>query len=133
MRTVIILEPHQPLGLLINTASILSITIRDVVENIRGEDTLDASGIKHLGVIKTPLPILSADSDTLRSIYEKVKNNDKFLVADFTKLAQSCKTYDEYTEKCLNTKNCDMKILGLAIYGKRKDINKIVGNLKTLK
>ena len=133
MKTVIILEPHQPLGLLINTASILSITIGDIVKNIRGEDTIDADGIKHLGVIKTPLPILSADSDTLRSIYNRVKNDDKFIVADFTKLAQSCKTYEEYIEKCLNTKNCDMEILGLAIYGKRKDINKIVGNLKTLK
>lgn len=54
MKAVIILEPNQPLGLLVNTASVLSVTLGDVVESIRGVDTYDADGVRHPGVIRIP-------------------------------------------------------------------------------
>ena len=133
MKQVIILEPNQPIGLLINTASILAITLGDKIENLRGEDTIDKDGIPHPGVIYSPLPILQASKDELREIYKKALNDNDILVADFTTLAQSCKTYDEYIQKCMNTKNEDFEIIGLALYGPKKKINKLVGNLKVLR
>ncbi|EDM23951.1 DUF2000 domain-containing protein [Caminibacter mediatlanticus TB-2] len=133
MKQVIILESNQPIGLLINTASILAITLGDKIENLRGEDTIDKDGIPHPGVIYSPLPILQASKDELREIYKKALNDNDILVADFTTLAQSCKTYDEYIQKCMNTKNEDFEIIGLALYGPKKKINKLVGNLKVLR
>jgi len=133
MKAVIILEPNQPLGLLVNSASVLSVTLGSVIDSIRGSDTYDANGVQHLGVIRIPLPILSAESETLLSIYDKARNDSSIMVADFTKTAQSCKSYDEYIEKCANTPTDKMGLLGLALYGERKKINKLVGNLKMLR
>ncbi len=133
MKAVIILEPNQPLGLLINTASVLSVTLGDVVESIRGADTYDADGVHHPGVIRIPLPILSADSQTLAAIYERARLEESVMVADFTRTAQSCKTYEEYEDKCANTATDAMGLLGLALYGDRKRVNKLVGNLKIVR
>ncbi len=132
MKAVIVLEPNQPLGLLVNTASILAITLGDLVENIRGEDIIDKDGVKHLGVIKAPLPILQTNYDTLKDIYQKALKKD-ILVADFTKVAQSCKSYSEYITLTKSYSTFDMGLLGLALYGSKKEINKLVGNLKVLK
>jgi len=133
MKQIIILEPNQAIGLLINTSSILAITLGDKIKNLRGEDTIDKDGVKHLGVINSPLPILQASQEELKKIYKKALDDNDILVADFTTLAQSCKTYDEYIQKCLNTKNEDFEIIGLALYGPKKKINKLIGNLKILK
>ena len=133
MKAVIILEPNQPLGLLVNTASVLSVTLGDVVESIRGVDTYDADGVRHPGVIRIPLPILSADPQMLQSIYERARDDASIMVADFTHTAQSCKTYEEYEDKCAHTPTEAMGLLGLALYGDRKRVNKLVGNLKMLR
>ena len=132
MKAVIILEPNQPLGLLVNTASILSITLGDLCGDIRGVDTIDKDGTKHLGVIKAPLPILQADKETLKYIYKKALDSN-LVVADFTKVAQSCKSYDEYIKISKKYSTLDMGILGIALYGNKKEINKLVGNLKVLR
>ena len=132
MKSVIILHPQQPLGLLVNTASILSVTLGSLIKDIRGADTIDKDEVKHLGVIKAPLPILQADKEVLNNIYKKALEKD-ILVADFTKVAQSCKSYDEYIALTRQYSTFDMGILGLALYGRKKEINKLVGNLKVLK
>ena len=133
MKAVIVLDPDQPLGLLVNTASVLAVTLGDLVESIRGADTYDADGILHPGVIRIPLPILAADSQTLQSIYERARSDEAITVADFTRTAQSCKTYEEYESKCAETPTEAMGLLGVALYGDRKRINKLVGNLKMLR
>jgi len=133
MKAVIILLPDQPLGLLVNTASVLAVTLGDLVKSIRGEDTYDADGILHPGVIHIPLPILSADSQTLQTIYNCTRADESITVADFTRIAQSCKTYEEYKDRCAVTPTDSMGLLGIALYGDRKRINKLVGNLKILR
>jgi len=133
MKALIVLDPDQPLGLLVNTASVLSVTLGDVIEDIRGVDTRDANGVIHPGVIRIPLPILQADSQTLESIWQRALADGEIFVADFTRTAQSCKTYDEYLDKCAVTPTESMGLLGLALYGPRKKINKLAGSLKMLR
>ena len=132
MKAVIVLEPNQPLGLLVNTASILSVTLGDLCDDIRGADTIDKDGVRHLGVIKAPLPILQASKETLKDIYKKALNCN-LVVADFTKVAQSCKNYDEYIKLSKEYSTLDMGILGIALYGTKKEVNRLVGNLKVLR
>ena len=133
MKAVIILRPDQPLGLLVNTASILSVTLGDTIEGIRGVDTMDASGVMHPGVIGIPLPILAAEEAVLDGLYRRALETEGLFVADFSRTAQSCKRYDEYLEKCAHTHTEEMGLLGLALYGERKKVNKLVGNLKGLR
>jgi len=132
MKAVIILDNSLPKGLLINTASILSIILGTKIENIIGPNTLDKSKILHHGVIKFPLPILETDKSELKKIYN-IALQKKIFIADFTTLAQKCKTYDEYIKKISNTKNEELDFIGLALVGDKNIINKITGNLKSLK
>jgi len=133
MKAVILLDPDQPLGLLVNTASVLSVTLGDVIADIRGADTVTADGVTHPGVIRIPLPILQADRELLTSIWQRALVDGEIFVADFTRTAQSCKTYDEYLDKCAATPTEAMGLLGLALYGPRKKINKLAGSLKILR
>jgi hypothetical protein len=133
VKAVIVLEPSQSLGLLVNTASILSVTLGDIVDGIRGEDTVDQNGVSHPGVIRIPLPILAASGDQLFELWQRAYQDESVFVADFTKTAQDCKKYEEYIDKCKMIATEQMGLLGLALYGNRKKINKLVGNFGILR
>ncbi len=133
MKSVIIIEPNQPTALLINTASILGVILGDERKNIRGKDTFDLEGNIHKGVVKVPLPILQAGYEQIKEIWQKAKNQDNLFVADFSNVAQSCKSYEEYIEKCKNSSIDDFRFLGLALYVDKKKINKLTGFLKAFR
>ena len=54
-------------------------------------------------------------------------------IVDFTDLAQSCKTYDEYISKMTETPAQLLNNIGLLIYGNKKKVNKLTGNMPLLR
>ena len=54
-------------------------------------------------------------------------------VVDFSDLAQSCKTYDEFIEKMGCTPESDLRYFGVAIFGAKKKVNKLTGSLPLLR
>ncbi len=54
-------------------------------------------------------------------------------VVDFTDLAQSCKTYNEFIRKMAACSEAELKYIGLAICGNKKKVNKLTGNMPLLK
>ena len=54
-------------------------------------------------------------------------------MVDFTTLAQSCRTYEEYTSRMAETPESDLEYIGLGIFAHKKIVNKCTGSLKLIR
>lgn len=134
-KCVIVLDESLPLGLIANTAAILGITLGQKMPQIVGDDITDKTGRNHLGIITFPVPILKANAEALKMLREKLYSEDfsDLTAADFSDLAQSCKTYSEFIEKMNAAREEDLSYLGLAICGAKKKVSKLTGSLPLLR
>lgn len=134
-KCVMVLDERLPLGLLANTAAILGITLGKKRPEVVGVDVTDKSGSSHLGIIEFPVPILKGTAQGIQALREKLYEPDlmDLTVADFSDLAQSCKTYPEFIEKIKSVSEFDLHYFGIAICGDRKKINRLTGNIPLLR
>ncbi len=134
-KCVIVIDEQLPVGLLANTAAILGITLGKKLPDAVGADVIDQSGNEHLGIIEIPVPILKGTPKIIRELREKLYQPDfsDVIAADFSDLAQSCKTYAEFTEKMGQVSENALHYLGIAIYGTKKKINKLTGSMPLLR
>ncbi len=134
-KCVLLIDSELPLGLLANTAAVLALTIGKRVEGIIGSDVVDGSGQIHTGITTIPLPILKSTQGDLKVLKQKVSTEafQDLIVVDFSDAAQTTKTYEEYTQKIANYSSEDLHYLGIALYGNRKKINKLTGNLPLIR
>ena len=132
-KCVMIIDEDLPLGEIANTAAILGITLGGKLPETVGENVTDGAGNPHLGVIKIPVPILKASREVIGKLrlrlYERQFGD--LTAADFTDLAQSCKTYDEFIDKMSYTS--ELNYIGLAVCGDKQKISKLTGNLPLMR
>lgn len=134
-KCVMILDKSLPLGIIANTAAILGITLGKKLPDVVGHDVIDGTGKTHLGVIEFPVPILKSSRDKIRDIRTKLYDPrfSDVIVADFTDLAQGCKTYDVFIEKMKSAREIDLNYFGIALCGPQKQVNKLTGDLPLLR
>ncbi|WPC39495.1 DUF2000 domain-containing protein [Clostridium sp. JS66] len=134
-KCVIVINENLPLGIIANTASILSITLGKYVPELVGEDVVDASGKTHLGITTIPVPILKGNKEILRNLREKLYTTDfqDMVVVDFSDVAQSCNVYSQYIEKASSTLEEEHTYFGLTICGNKKKVNKLTGSMPLLR
>ena len=134
-KCVMVIDEGLPLGMIANTAAIMGITLGKKMSEVVGADVTDQSGNEHLGIIEFPVPILRGSPEIIKQIREKLYQPDfqDLTVVDFSDLAQSCKTYDEFMEKMGRVSESDLQYLGVAICGSRKKVNKLTGNMPLLR
>lgn len=82
-----------------------------------------------LGIIEFPVPILRGSPESIKALREKLYEPDfqALTVVDFSDLAQSCKTYDEFIGR-MST----LQYFGVAVCGAKK-VNKLTGSLPFLR
>lgn len=134
-KCVMIIDESLPLGLIANTAAIMGITLGKTMPEVVGTDVVDQSGNKHLGIIEFPVPILKGNAEIIKGIREKLyqPEYEELTVVDFSDLAQSCKTYDEFAEKMGQVQEEILNYLGVAICGPKKKVNKLTGSMGLLR
>ena len=134
-KCVMVMDQDLPLGIIANTAGIMGITLGKYMPETVGPDVLDKSGYEHLGIIEFPVPILKADRDRIRTIREQLYEPDfsDLMVVDFSDVAQSCKTYDEFIRKASLAEEKEFQYLGIGICGSKQLVNKLTGNLPLLR
>lgn len=134
-KCVMVIDEGLPLGMIANTAAIMGITLGKKMPEVVGVDVTDQSGSEHLGIIEFPVPILRGTRPDIKQIREKLYQPEfqDLTVVDFSDLAQSCKTYDEFMEKMGRVSESDLQYLGVAICGSRKKVNKLTGNMPLLR
>jgi hypothetical protein len=71
----------------------------------------------------------------IKKLREKLYQPDfsGLTVVDFSDIAQSCKTYDEFIGKIAGVPESDLNYFGLAICGDKKLINKLTGSVPLLR
>lgn len=134
-KCVIVVDENLPIGIIANTAAILGITMGMKMPDVVGNDVPDFEGNPHMGIIQFPVPILKGNTEVLKSLRTKLFEPQfaELTVVDFSDLAQGCKTYDEFTHKMADTCEKELKYIGIAICGNKKQINKLTGNLPLLR
>lgn len=134
-KCVIIIDEGLPLGIIANTAAIMGITLGKKLPEVVGADVTDQDGRTHLGIIEFPVPVLRGTPEAIKQIREKLYQPDfqELTVVDFSNLAQSCKTYDEFTEKMSYAPGSTLSYFGIAICGAKKKVNKLTGSMPLLR
>ncbi len=100
-KCVMVVDENLPLGIIANTTAILGNTLGSHYPNTVGKDVLDKNENEHLGIIEIPIPILKGNKEFLNNLRDTLYKEEykDMIVADFSDVAQSCKTYDEYIDK----------------------------------
>lgn len=128
-KSVIVVDQDLPAGLAINAVSVIGVSFGKLTTELVGPDLKSQDNINYPGVVYSPLPILVSKSEVLHDIQKAMLDEEDCLVMPFSKLAQSCKTYNEYEERLSNTKAEDVVLAGIGVIGSMKKINKLTGNL----
>ena len=108
-KCVMVIDENLPLGIIANTAAIMGITLGKEMPEVVGAN--------------------------VKAIREKLYQPDfrDLTVVDFSDLAQSCKTYDEFISKMENVSDSTLQYFGLAICGPKKKVNKLTGSMPLLR
>ncbi len=135
MKCVILIDESLPLGLIANCASVLSLSLGKEVDGLVGHDLEDIQNRIHVGITTMPIPILKSNALELKELREILfdEKYQEVLVIDFTNVAQSTKTYEDYSNAIRSTTLDRLEYLGIAIYGTKKVVNKLVGSIGLLR
>ncbi len=135
MKCVILIDESLPLGLIANCASVVSLSLGKKVNGLIGYDLEDIENRIHTGITTMPIPILKSNVVELKDLRD-ILFDEKYkdcLVVDFTNAAQTTKTYEDYSSAISSTSLDELEYLGIAIYGPKKLINKLVGSIGLLR
>ena len=134
-KCVMVIDENLPLGLIANTAAILGITLGKHRPETVGADVSDATGREHLGIIEFPVPILRGARETIRTIRERLYEPEfaGLTTVDFTELAQGCRTYEEFIGKMAEVPEEELRYLGVALCGPRKQVDRLTGSMPLLR
>lgn len=129
VKCVMVIDESLPLGIAMNTAGVLGISLGKKVPQCVGVDVIDQDGIAHAGTIQIPVPVLKMSTEALKNLVNEVKNDDELELLDFSDVAQGCKIYEEYIERSAQHKTEEFTYYGIALFGNRKKVNKLTGSL----
>ncbi len=132
-KCAIVISEELPTGLAVNAAGVISVTLGHRIDGLVGDDVKDADGVAHPGIIHMPLPILKAPRHEVAAIVRAVAAEDDVFFVSFSALAQSCRTYEEYTAKMTATPTADLDSVGVGLHGPRKRVDRLVGSLPLLR
>jgi Protein of unknown function (DUF2000) len=132
-KCVIVVNDGLPAGLTANAASVVSLTLGRSVPELIGQDVKDADGAAHLGITLIPVPILKAPTERIAEIHQLAVSDSEVVVTGFSDLAQSCRTYEEYTERMAGTESAGLTYSSIGLFGPRKQLNKWTGSLALLR
>lgn len=134
-KCVIIIDEALPLGVIANTAAILGITLGMKLPDVVGPDVTDRGGRVHMGIIQFPVPVLKGSRESLRALRAKLFTEEYagLTVVDFSDLAQSCKTYDEFISRMSACPEKELSYIGIAVCGGKKAVNRLTGSMPLLR
>lgn len=134
-KCVMVIDENLPLGIIANTAAVLGITLGKQHEEILGPDVLDGTKNNHLGITAIPVPILKGSVQIIKELRSRLYMEEfqQLTVVDFSDVAQSCNDYEDFTEKIGRTNEENLQYFGIAMYGNKKQVNKLTGSMGLLR
>ena len=134
-KCVMVIDDNLPLGIIANTAAVLGITLGKQHAEILGPDVLDGTKNNHLGITAIPVPILKGSVQIIKELRSRLYTEEfqQLTVVDFSDVAQSCNDYEDFTEKIGRTEEENLQYFGIAMYGNKKQVNKLTGSMGLLR
>ena len=133
-KCAIVIDQDLPVGVIANTAAVLSLTLGKQFPTLIGCDLQDSKGDRHHGITTAPIPILKGTRPALKDMREALKSYEPELtVVDLISATQTTKSYEDYADKLQGTPVDQLEYLGVALYGPLKVVNKFTGNLGLLR
>lgn len=135
MKCVMVVNEELPAGLIANTTAALGISLASVAEGLIGNAIKDLNGRIHQGVTNIPIPILSLSKEELKIKYDTIlaSNDEEVKIIGFSEMAQKSLSYDDYESKLSAAREDEISYSGFCLYGPKKKINKLTGNIKMLR
>lgn len=135
VKCVMVMNENLPLGIISNTAAVMGVTLGRQFPETVGRDVFDKTGKCHRGIIEFPIPILKGNSALIKELREKLYQPEfsELGVVDFSDVAQSCNTYDEFERKIAGVSEADLNYFGIAMCGNKKQVNKLTGSIPLLR
>ena len=132
-KCVIVINENLSVGMIANTAAVISLTLGKKFPKLVGYDLKDNKNDKHHGITTTPVPVLKATGLDLHEMREAVKEYETELtVVDLISANQITKSYNDYAQQLKNTPVERLEYLGVALYGTKMFVNKFTGSLGLL-
>jgi len=131
-RCVIVIDESLPPGLAANAAAVLALTLGAREPALVGADLIDADDGVHPGLFPSGLPVLKAPRATLADMRAKAAGNGVGLI-DLPSFGQQTHDYDEFRAAVARTPAADLEYLGLVVYGPRRAVGRLTGNLPLLR
>jgi hypothetical protein len=132
-KCAVVVGADLPPGLAANAAGVLSVTLGHRIDGLVGADVEDADGVAPPGIIHVPLPILTVPREEVAAIVRVAAEDDEIFFVAFSALAQSCRTYEEYTARMAATATADLDSVGVGLHGPRKRVDRLIGSLPLLR
>jgi hypothetical protein len=135
VKCVIVIDRDLPPGLAANAAAALGMSLGAQVDGLIGPDVADADGVVHRGITKVNLPVLMASSGELTDLFSAIVSakDPDVAVIGFSRLAQSCKSYDIYRDRMNETHTPELGFSGICVHGDHKKVSRLTGSLPVLK
>jgi hypothetical protein len=134
-RCTFVIDASLPLGLIANTAAVLSLSLGRFAPDLVGASLHDASGTEHSGITTAVMPILKGDADGIRALRAKAeaRADSELFIVDVTDAAQTTKSYSDYEAKLAGMATDELRYLGICLYGPAAVIKSLTGNLPLLR
>lgn len=135
MKAVIVLQDSLPVGLKTNIAGVLGMSLGRYYPELVGDPVRTAAGRELPGITTIPIPILSTDETGLAAIFHATAGAAEGLdlVVPFGEAALSTKTYADYQALLATLDEAEQGVRGLLLFGAKKTVNKLVGQLALLR
>ncbi len=131
---VIVIDEQLPVGVIANTAAVLSLSIGRLLPELIGHDLEDNLGSRRHGITTTPVPILKGTARLIGALRASVKQYEPELtVLDLVSATQTTKSYHEYADQMKRTPEDQLRYLGIGLCGPAKLVNKFTGSLGLLR
>ncbi len=127
-KCVIVVSDSLPMGMAVNAASVIALTVGKMINGIIGPDIVDGSGFRHVGITTVPIPVLKASAAALFDIRERAMGDGLFVV-DFSDAAQQTRNYTDYTTLLGERQADQLTYLALGLVGAKKFVSKLTGSL----
>lgn len=96
--------------------------------DVLGEDYVDGSGQHYLPMIKQPITIFSANHEQMRAVYEQALSSEVQFSLYTEELFST--PHDEANRAAVRAVNsADLKLVGMALRGRKKPMDKLLKGL----
>lgn len=133
LRCIIVVDESLPPGRASNATAMLAVTLGATVAGWPGAALLDADGDVHPGLIPQGLTVLRAPADRLGDLRARAAASENVGVIDFPTDCQQTTDYDEVRRRVAGIPGADLRYLAILLYGPRRAVSRLTGNLALLR